>query len=172
VTAYTVHQPLISAPDPLAQADQLRFVKDGFSWLAFLFPILWLIFHRMWLVLGVYLIAVSSLELVSAVIGLNEVALGVLAIATGFIVGSEGNNLRRWTLERSGHRMIAAISGRNLEVCELKFFSAWSPETRTGALSERDIPGTLAATADLGRSYSGAGRPRWPGGGLSIFGVA
>ncbi|MGI9387309.1 MAG: DUF2628 domain-containing protein [Methyloligellaceae bacterium] len=170
MTAYTIHQPLISASDPLDQADQLRFIKEGFAWYAFFFPILWLFFHRMWLVLVIYLAVVVGFELVFAVLGVGEVVLGLIAVAFGFVFAAEANNLHRWTLGRSGFRMIAAISGRNLETCELKFFSAWSPETLTGAASEQGIPGTLAATSELGRSYYSTRSSPSRGGGLSIFG--
>lgn len=170
MTAYTVHQPLVSAPDILSQADQLRFVKEGFAWYAFFFPLLWLIFYRMWLVLLIYLAALIGLEFVFSMVGFSDTGLGFLAVAIGFLFASEANNLRRWTLGRSGHRMIAAISGRSLEICELKFFSAWSPETVTGAAFEHGIPGTLAATSELGQSYAADNKTAPSGGRFSIFG--
>lgn len=170
MTAYTVHQPVIAAPDPLAQADQLAFVKDGFAWIALIFPFIWLLFHRMWLVLLSYSLVVAGLELAAFAFGVSEMVLGFLAVAIGIIFASEANNLRRWTLERSGYRMIAAISGDNLLTCELKFFSVWSPETLTGIASEQGIPGTLASTSELGQSYAANNRRAPKRSGFSIFG--
>ena len=57
---YTVHEPPLkpdeSAPDP----DRFVFVRDGFSFWAFLLAPLWMLRHRLWLVLLGYLIIVAS----------------------------------------------------------------------------------------------------------------
>lgn len=170
MTAFTVHQPVIAAPDPLAQADQLAFVKDGFAWFALIFPFLWLFFHRMWLVLLGYGLVVAGFELAALAFGVSETMVVLVALAAGIIFASEANNLRRWTLERSGYRMVAAISGDNLQISELKFFSVWSPETLTGIASEQGIPGTLASTSELGLSYAADNKRAPARSGFSIFG--
>ena len=58
--AYTVHEPPLreaksvgeAAPDP----ERFVFVRDGFHFWAFLLGPLWMLAHRMWLVLVLYLI--------------------------------------------------------------------------------------------------------------------
>ena len=45
--AYTVHAP----PDEPAAPERFAFVKDGFSWPALFVPILWILWHRLWLTL-------------------------------------------------------------------------------------------------------------------------
>ena len=47
----------------MQRADRLAFVKDGFSWPALFVPLLWLIYHRMWIeliVLGLVYLALRS----------------------------------------------------------------------------------------------------------------
>ena len=53
------------AGDP-RQTDRLAFVPDGFSALAFLFAVIWLLVNRMWLVLLGYLAATLVIELLAA----------------------------------------------------------------------------------------------------------
>jgi hypothetical protein len=54
MAVYTVHEP---PPKPYEQAsdpERFDFVRDGFSFWAFLFGPLWMLRHRMWLVLVGY----------------------------------------------------------------------------------------------------------------------
>ena len=49
---YTVHEPPPRDSDDAADAaDRFVFVRDGFSFWAFLFAPLWMLWHRLWLVL-------------------------------------------------------------------------------------------------------------------------
>ena len=56
MAVYTVHQPPLkkyeAAPDP----ERFAFVRDGFSFWAFLLGPLWMLRHRMWLVLLGYIV--------------------------------------------------------------------------------------------------------------------
>ena len=58
MSVYTVHEPPLRAADALPDAERFAFVRDGFSFWAFLLAPLWMLWHRMWLVLAVY-VAVS-----------------------------------------------------------------------------------------------------------------
>lgn len=61
MTVYTVLEPPPSGDD-LRDAERVAFVRDGFSWLALLFPLLWLLWHRMWLVLVLWIAVVVVLQ--------------------------------------------------------------------------------------------------------------
>lgn len=129
--AYTVHEPLFPQDDIVAQSDAHVFVKEGILWSAVIFQslgvVLWLLYHRMFMVLAAYFVALIVLAM-----GLGFAGLGagftmiVLAIFNiGFAL--EARNLQRWTLGSDGYKMIAAITGRNLGECQHKFYSAWLP---------------------------------------------
>ena len=64
---YTVHEPPLrtgaAAPDP----ERFIFVRDGFSFWAFLFGPLWMLRHRLWLVLLLYIVV--SVVLAIACVG-------------------------------------------------------------------------------------------------------
>ena len=62
MSVYTVHVPparaQASPPDP----ERFVFVRDGFSFWAFLLGPLWMLWHRLWLVLIGYLVLVILLQ--------------------------------------------------------------------------------------------------------------
>lgn len=120
----TVHEPAEVAADSVARADAVRMVKEGIAWWALLFPALWLLYHRLWLALIGYLVLVTVIETALAYAGYWEVATWC-ALAFNVLLAFEANNLRRWTLDRKGYVMTGAVSGRDLEECELKYFSEW-----------------------------------------------
>ena len=52
MVTYTVHERNGGSGTLAERADAIVFVKEGFAWAALVFPILWLLYHRMWLVLA------------------------------------------------------------------------------------------------------------------------
>ncbi len=124
MAVYTVHEPPSkagAAPEP----ERFVFVRDGFSFAALLFGPLWMLRHRMWLVLLGYAAVVVLLSVLvmrlhgSAAVG---VSVGVLL---ALFVGFEAGTLRRFTLGRRGFRNIGIVVGDDLELAERRFFDAW-----------------------------------------------
>jgi len=124
--SYTVHAPSEGEPAP----EQFAFVKDGFSWPALFFPLLWIFWLRLWLVLVWYIVFALSVAWVDRLAG--ETNATILALLGALLFALEANNLRRLTLESRGWREIGASSGRNLAEAEIRFFERW-----TGALAGR-----------------------------------
>jgi len=60
---YTVHEPpLRKGADEAASADRVMFVRDGFSFWAFLFGPVWMFWRGLWLVLLLYVVATVALQ--------------------------------------------------------------------------------------------------------------
>jgi hypothetical protein len=95
------------------------FVKEGFCWPALFVPALWLLFRRMWLVLLGYVV-LAVLLIAAGRNGVPLVALTLLLLRLGLAI--EGNELRRWTLERRGFRLVDVSEGEDLSDAELRFF--------------------------------------------------
>lgn len=125
MTIYTVHEPGIPGAALAERAESVVFVPEGFSWLAAVFPIPWMIVYRMWRELAAF-IALSLLVsfAASALFG-NAQAVMIFDAALALIFGLEAQNLRRWWLDRSGFRLVAVVGGRTREEAERKFFSSW-----------------------------------------------
>lgn len=131
---YTVHVKG-EGPEALASA---RFVRDGFSWLAFLFGGFWLLAKGAW-ISGVLLLTMSI------ALGLTLNALGlamlypIVSLLVGYLVALESGAIRAWELGLAGYRFAGVISGDDADVMERRFFEE--------ALAEKPAPARLPVEA-------------------------
>jgi hypothetical protein len=113
---YTAHRP------PHSSRDRAVFVKEGFSWPAFLFPLIWLIVKRLWLALALYVLAVAAISAAASAAGLPSGPILALILALNLILGFEANDLRRRALLRRGYSEEGPLLGENLLHAETKYF--------------------------------------------------
>ncbi len=145
MAVYTVHEPLPrdgarSAPEP----ERFAFVRDGFSFWALLLGPLWMLRHRMWLVLLGYIalvVALSAVLRLDASDKIGFVVWGLIALLIGF----EAATLRRFTLRRRGYRNIGIVVGDDLELAERRFFDAWVRRDATAAPGPGGAPALAAS---------------------------
>jgi hypothetical protein len=104
---------ILTPPDATAADERARFIADGFSWTAFLFPALWLIAKRAWL-LGI-LVGVLQFLLIrlSAVPG-GFVAALIMHVALSLLVSLEGPLLVTWRLLARGWTLRSIIPARDI----------------------------------------------------------
>ena len=93
------------------------FVREGFSWGAFVFGFVWALWHRMWIVAALGFAAV----MLSSTLPPRPEALVNVAVALVF--GVFGNEMRQWSLARRGLAAIGAIGAETRETAELLFFA-------------------------------------------------
>jgi len=124
---YTVHvRPSWPAGDPDAVL-----VRESFSWFALALPVLFALWHRLWLGLAAYGAMVAALAAAAALFELPEAVEALIGLGVAVAVGASANDWRRWTLERQGYRLIAVVAGRDLAEAEHRFFANWhSPAPR------------------------------------------
>jgi hypothetical protein len=139
---YSVHAKS-ARPDAIrADVDHVRFVKEGFSWWGFFFPLPWLLIKGMWEVLVVVTLVLIAIGAVSAALYLPDSAAVVLSFGVSLLIGFTGNDLYRWTLQRRGLVELGPASGDTRDEAELRFFLALPP----GALpSVVPVTGSLAS---------------------------
>ena len=125
MSVYTVHEPPRRAGAAAADVERFAFVRDGFSWWAFLFAPLWMLRHRMWLVLIGYVVVAGAIEIPVRMSGAPVLATSLIGILLGLLVGLEAGTLRRFTLNRRGWKNLGVVSGDDLEDAERRFFDAW-----------------------------------------------
>ena len=108
------------------------FVKEGFCWPALFFPIIWMLYHRMWLVTGGYLLASVVVTLGSQAL-LAEPAYGqIVMLGFSLLIAWEANELRRWHLREKGFVHRATIAAENLPQAEQRYFSNRRPGAASG----------------------------------------
>jgi hypothetical protein len=153
---YTVHEPPRRDADVLAHTDRFRFIRDGFSWGAFLFGPLWMLRHRLWLVLLLYLIVLAVV-----LVGLRTSPVGMVAAVelVSLLIGIEASSLRRWTLGRRRWTGLGVVVGDDLEAAERRFFDAWVKDPGVARLRAGPVaPSTIIpATHDVMGLFPEAG---------------
>ena len=137
MVTYSVHEPPNVSANRLESAEQLVFVKDGYSWLAALVPPLWLLWKRMWLELAIFVGAVGLVAWALNALGAPNLGNALVLIAQ-IVFGFEAGALYSAALERRGWRLVGTVSGRNSEDAERRFLEFWLP-------THTEIPATPAA---------------------------
>jgi len=115
---YSVHV----RPADAGREQDIVLVREGFSVWAFLFQVLWALYHRLWLVALLFLVIGVASEALAAWFGLSPGGKLVLAVATATLIGAEANNLRRWTLARRGYQEVDIIAAHSLDEAEERHF--------------------------------------------------
>jgi hypothetical protein len=117
----------------------VAFVRDGFSWAAFLVPPLWLLWHRLWFEA---LFAFLVLALLSF---LGEagwpLAGSLLTLTVSLYIGLEGQNLRIAALRRRGWREWGAIDAENLADAETRYAAQATGDVPVAPDVQHIIPG-------------------------------
>lgn len=124
--AYTVHEPPPrDGDDATAVTDRFVFVRDKFSLWAFVFGPLWMLRHRLWLVLLFYVVAMAALLVGLWAIGASDFVTFAVSFLVGLLLGFEAPTLRRWTLSRRGWINHGVVVADDQESAERRFFDAW-----------------------------------------------
>ena len=142
MSVYTVHEPPQRGADALADAERFVFVRDGFYWWAFLLTPFWMLRHRLWLVLVIYLVVIACLDTALRLVGAASFVITCVGVLTSLLVGFEAGTLRRFALRRRGWRNLGIVSGDDLEDAERRFFDVWLDRAppRSGAASNPSPP--------------------------------
>jgi hypothetical protein len=169
---FTVHEPPDPPADRLDHAESLVFVKEGFSWAAAAFGPFWMIANRLWLALLGYLVVYAGLQALVWALEAGQQLLSYMMLALGLLIGFEADSIRRWTLARAGYRMIGAVTGRNAEECERRFFESWlpaQPYIRSEALTQSRLAESSLAPLPSAASGPVSSPPRPLSGWRSAF---
>ena len=111
--------------DVLARAERFKFVRDGFSWLAFIFGPVWMLCHRLWLAFVCYCVAIFAITAMSMWFGLAEGAVTLASLVLALLVGFEATTLRRRKLMFWRWQDAGIVVDRNREAAERRFFDRW-----------------------------------------------
>jgi hypothetical protein len=105
-----------------APADETRTIRDGFTFLGFLFPWPWLLVHRLWLHAG----AAFMLQALGGAL-MDEPGLwpagAAIMVGVNILVGLEGQNFRVRSLAAKGWNEEALIAADTIGIAEQVYFS-------------------------------------------------
>ncbi|HZD64433.1 MAG TPA: DUF2628 domain-containing protein, partial [Xanthobacteraceae bacterium] len=89
MSIYTVHEPPLKAGESTPDPDRFVFVRDGFSFWAFLLAPLWMLRHRLWLVFVGYVIVAVALQVGLRLIGASPGVIITVSFLLALLVGFE-----------------------------------------------------------------------------------
>ena len=98
----------------------VAFVRDAFSWIAFIVPPLWLLVHRLWGEALIVFLALGVLSLAGEQVGWG-LAGSLLTLLVSLYVGLEGQGMRLAALHRRGWRAWGAVEARTLFDAETRY---------------------------------------------------
>ena len=99
--------------------DRAVFVKQGFSWPAFLFTFAWALWHRLWAAVAFIIVFLAAIGTILGGISATGLTLVVMLAA-----GCWGSDLRNRALLARGYREDQLVHGQRLEDAELRYFAA------------------------------------------------
>src|SRR4029079_7099012 len=119
MTTFTVHEPPPRKNEETASPVRFAFVRDGFYFWAFLLGPVWMLYHRLWLVLLMYLAGTTAIQVALWALGVSGLVKFAVSLLIALLVGFEAGTLRRWSLRRWTNRGI--VVAYNREAAEHRF---------------------------------------------------
>jgi hypothetical protein len=161
---YTVHQPPLRRDEIEGDPARIAFVRDGFSFWAFVLGPLWMLWHRLWLVLLASCVVLAAIYFGLLKTGASPGVRGVVWLLIGILIGLEASSLRRWTLRRRGWTDIGVVVADDLNMAERRFYDAWTAGADTLAPEPPSSPPARRPSAPASRDVIGlfpqpGGRP-------------
>ena len=152
---YVVMEP--SAGNENEARDGAVFVRDGFFFLAFLVPPLWLLWHRLWIEAALAVAVSVGLTALGEVAGFGLAGAG-LSLLVSIYVGLEGAALRIAALSRRGLSEWGVVEANDLGEAEIRYL------TTAGDVAAPIAPSaTLAPRTALAPSGPALGLFHYPG---------
>ena len=135
MAVFTVH-----APAGAANADATVFVREGFSWSAFSFGPLWLLWNRLWLAFGLWLFWIVALGAAATALKLGPNSVLIAHLLGQVFLGLEAGALLRDKLARRGLPLLDVVVGRAIEDVEARFFGKARRSSQPATASETAPP--------------------------------
>jgi hypothetical protein len=133
------------------QTDRFIFLHERFSLGAFAFGPLWMIWHRLWLGLILYLVGGGSVIYGLRLLGIGWTVVAFVIVLSHLLLGLEATSLVRWTRTRHGWRERGVVIADDLDMAERRFFDNREAIRPAANLAPAMAPGHLPA-AQVGSS--------------------
>ena len=127
---YTVHAPVAGLREGHIATDKFVFVRDGFSFWAFLLGPAWLLWHRLWLAFLGYIVVTTASAVALSLLHASGGSRLVVMVLTALLMGFEAASLQRWTFSGRKWRQLDIVVADNEEAAERRFFDRWTARQR------------------------------------------
>jgi hypothetical protein len=131
---FTVHAPHQERPNDAARtAEQFVFVRDGFHFWAFVLAPLWLLLHRLWLALLIYVAGYGVLSFGFAFARVSSTTQLTVSLLIALLIGFEASSIWRWALNRRAWVTVGFVVAEDAEAAERRFFAEWQKRATDSA---------------------------------------
>ena len=134
---------------PEGGGEEAVFVRDGFSIIALAFPLVWLLWHRLWIETAFYVAAAVTLYSVGLLSGM-ALAAPFLSFLLALYVALEGSAIRLAALHRRGWREVGIVDAQNRDDAELRWFYDEEVPDTNGSAPVQAKPFGRPATQAIG----------------------
>jgi hypothetical protein len=124
--------------------DATTLVRDGFSWLGFLVPPLWLAWHRLWIEAALAFVAMAVLSMLAEKLSLG-LAGSLLSLLVSLYVGLEGQGLRIAALRRRGWHEWGVVEADSLDDADMRYVLEAEAHSDENASVQRIVPDAALA---------------------------
>ena len=167
MATYAVFEPPVKEQsagmaDALTHAERFRFVRDGFSWLAFLFGPVWMLVHRLWLAFVGYVVLIGVIAVGATVFGIAEGAVTLASLVLALLIGFEAATLRRRKLLWKRWRDLGVVVANDRETAERRFFDRWVLQKPVEAAAAAEPGAAVASEAAVPAAETPAPPQRVP----------
>ncbi|MFC0220784.1 DUF2628 domain-containing protein [Pseudochelatococcus lubricantis] len=177
MAVYTFHVPAGASPGDRLALERAEVVRDGFSWAALIFQLLWCLWNRLWLVAAGFLALSFALSFGLEWAGVPEAAVGIAGLLFVLLFAFEANNLRRLTLERRGLALRGVVVADSAQEAERRAFAIWLGEREAGESHAAGAPAAKPPGPQLqprppAHIYASSGREPREGEVIGLFPAA
>lgn len=117
-TIYTVHE----KDDAKEPSQRIVLVREGFSFWALVFNVLWLLAHKCWRMALYFTLLLICIDKGGDLIALSSATKFVLQFGAQYWLGCVGNDCRRISLQRSGYEEVDVVTGESELLAERRYF--------------------------------------------------
>ncbi|KUM25419.1 hypothetical protein AU467_26700 [Mesorhizobium loti] len=135
MASYVVMEP----PAGSNKAEDATLVRDGFTWLGFLVPPLWLAWRRLWIEAVVTFAVMAILSVLGERLGL-EWAGSALSLLVSLYVGFEGQAMRIAAMRRRGWHEWGVVEAGSLGDAEIRHVLETGEDGDESAPMPRIVP--------------------------------
>ena len=125
--------------------ERVLFLRDGFSLLALLLPLVWLVWRRLWLEAALYLVLMLAVALAVRQGWLPSVSIGIVSLLASLYAGLEASTLRLGSLLRRGYSELGAVQADDAAEAEIRWFSGSADRHPASAVPSAPVPATLVS---------------------------
>jgi Protein of unknown function (DUF2628) len=151
VKTYLVFVPQAENHTP-EEAERVVFLREKFSWPAFVLGPLWLLWNRLWLGLAFWLAAVALIGAAVTALKLESFVAAIFLAVPSLILAFEATLLQQQKLVANGFREAGVVIAEDIESAERRFFDRWFAPERAKPLPPSSLPPLpqLAASRVIG----------------------